>query len=198
MAPLMSTVVRLRRHGWGHLVAEDGVALVEFAFVLPLLLLLVLGLIDFGKAFNYKNDETHLANQAARYATVNSCPQCTGAQTLNTWIPTQAASNELQTGLALANKLTIAFADSAGKFPGETGYSAPAAGAQNHCIGKAIKVSLTYDYSFMPYLKLGTFTIRGSATMRVEKNWGDSTGNYRSGVDRYTVTAASASPDQCP
>src|SRR6266536_3564927 len=103
MAPLMSPVARLRRYGRGHLVREDGVALIEFALVLPLLLLLVLGVIDFGKAFNYKNDETHLANQAARYAAVNSCSACAGATppTINTWTPTQAAASELQTGLTV-------------------------------------------------------------------------------------------------
>ena len=53
---------------------ERGVALIEFALVLPLLLVLLLGMIDAGKAFNYWNDETHLANEAARYAVVNSSP----------------------------------------------------------------------------------------------------------------------------
>ena len=77
----MSTATRLLRHG-RELVRQEGVALIEFALVLPLLLLLVLGVIDFGKAFNYKNDETHLANQAARYAAVNSCTGC-GGQTDN-------------------------------------------------------------------------------------------------------------------
>ena len=37
---------------------ESGQALVEFALVLPLLLLLVLGMVDFGKAYNYWNDVT--------------------------------------------------------------------------------------------------------------------------------------------
>src|SRR6266568_9622524 len=53
---------------------ERGVALVEFALVLPLILVLLFGMIDFGKAFNYWNDETHLANEAARYAVVNKNP----------------------------------------------------------------------------------------------------------------------------
>ena len=59
---------------------ERGVALVEFALVLPLILLLMLGMIDFGKAFNYWNDETHLANEAARQAVVDNCPSCAPGQ----------------------------------------------------------------------------------------------------------------------
>jgi Flp pilus assembly protein TadG len=47
---------------------------VEFALVLPLLIVLVLGMLDFGRAINYWNDETHLANEAARYAAVNNSP----------------------------------------------------------------------------------------------------------------------------
>ena len=53
---------------------EDGAALVEFVLVLPLLLLLLIGMLDLGKAFNYWIDETHLANEGARYAAVNKNP----------------------------------------------------------------------------------------------------------------------------
>ena len=67
---------------------ESGVALVEFAFVLPLLLVLVLGIIDFGRAFNHWIDTTHLANVAARYATVNKNPGAS-SQTLQQYIQAQ-------------------------------------------------------------------------------------------------------------
>src|SRR5438270_9364969 len=77
---------------------ERGVALIEFALVLPLLLLIMFGMIDFGKAFNYWNDETHLANEAARQAVVNRCPSCTSGQKINDWIRTEADSSELQNG----------------------------------------------------------------------------------------------------
>src|SRR3954451_17856814 len=77
---------------------ERGVALVEFALVLPLILLLLFGMVDFGKAFNYWNDETHLANDAARQAVVNKCPSCTGGQKINDWIKTKADSGEMQNG----------------------------------------------------------------------------------------------------
>ena len=50
---------------------ERGVALAELAFVLPLVMILLLGMLDFGKAFNVQIDETHLANEGARLAVVN-------------------------------------------------------------------------------------------------------------------------------
>src|ERR1700751_2296201 len=77
---------------------QRGAALVEFVLVLPLVLLILFGMVDFGKAFNYWNDETHLANEAARQAVVNSCPQCTSGQKINDWIRTEADSAELQNG----------------------------------------------------------------------------------------------------
>ena len=50
---------------------ESGVALVEMALVLPVLLVLVFGMVDFARAMNYWVDGTHLANVTARYAAVN-------------------------------------------------------------------------------------------------------------------------------
>ena len=38
--------------------------------VLPLLMMLLLGMLDFGKAFNSWIDETHMANVGARLASV--------------------------------------------------------------------------------------------------------------------------------
>ena len=62
----------------GRLADRSGQALVEFALVVPLILAIVLGIVDFGRAYNYKNDVTSLANQAARLAEVNSCAVCNG------------------------------------------------------------------------------------------------------------------------
>src|SRR5215211_6519497 len=74
MSPFVSLRqrLRLRRHGRGYPSGEAGVALVEFALILPFLLLLVFGITDFGRAFFLRNDMTHLANETARYAVVNS------------------------------------------------------------------------------------------------------------------------------
>ena len=53
---------------------ESGVALIEFALVLPLLLLVLCGIFEFGRIYNYWIDETHLANEAARWAAVDRNP----------------------------------------------------------------------------------------------------------------------------
>src|SRR3954468_2009994 len=77
---------------------ESGTALIEFAFVLPLLLVLVLGIVDFGRAFNYWMDTTHLANVTARYAAVDSKPAAAGSLTLQRYMELQAVTKELRNG----------------------------------------------------------------------------------------------------
>ena len=45
---------------------EHGQAMVELAFVMPILLLLLFGIVDFGLALNQQNQDTNIANIAAR------------------------------------------------------------------------------------------------------------------------------------
>jgi Flp pilus assembly protein TadG len=188
----MSPTTQLRRRGQGRFSSEEGVALIEFALVLPFLLLIIFGMVDLGKAVSYWNDETHLANQAARYAAVNSCSACdTAGQTINQYVKSQAETNQLATSAIL----TIQF----------TGPNTN--GSKNHCIGQPVKVIVSYDYYLLSFVSdrinwIGPIHIRASSTMRLEKNWGDAAGNYRpddftsgSPTDRYQAT--NASPDSC-
>jgi Flp pilus assembly protein TadG len=58
------TANRLRR--------DDGQAVYEFAVIALVLLVIVFGGIEFGRAWNNKNDVVHLANAAARMAVVGT------------------------------------------------------------------------------------------------------------------------------
>jgi Flp pilus assembly pilin Flp len=49
---------------------QDGAAAVEFALLLPLLVLLLFGMIEFGLAFNTRIQATNAAREAARLAVV--------------------------------------------------------------------------------------------------------------------------------
>ena len=60
------------RGRWGS-ERERGQALVEFVVILPVFLLIAFGVIEFGKAFNYWINTTHLASEGARYASVRRC-----------------------------------------------------------------------------------------------------------------------------
>ncbi|MDH3756048.1 MAG: pilus assembly protein, partial [Acidimicrobiia bacterium] len=50
---------------------ERGAAAVEFAIVLPLLVLVIFGTVEFGAAWSQKTDVNHGAREAARLAAVN-------------------------------------------------------------------------------------------------------------------------------
>jgi len=60
-----------RRRVRRFLLREDGQSLVEFAFVVPILILLVLGIAYFAFAVNDWIDETQLASEGARFAEVD-------------------------------------------------------------------------------------------------------------------------------
>jgi hypothetical protein len=134
---------------------EAGVALVEFALVLPLLLVILFGMLDFGKAFNYWIDETHLANEGARWAVVNKNP---GGGTLQEYIQQQADTPELRNGgtSSVPGPLQICIS-----FPN---------GSAN--VGDPVHVTASSTYNWLPLIgnRIGITqtTITGSATMRLE------------------------------
>src|SRR2546421_11767950 len=147
---------------------ERGTALVEFALVLPLVLLLLLGMIDVGKAVNYWNDETHLANEAARAAAVNNSPdpnwaanKTTTSYKINTAIKNQADSNELQTGgtSSIPSPMTVCV-----YFPNTT-----------HKVGDPLKVVVKVQYNWLGYLvgrrggSLPSSQLTATSTMRIEQ-----------------------------
>ena len=160
-----------RTSGWrGRLAETRGAALVELAIVLPLVMVLLLGMLDFGQAFNTWIDETHLANMGARLAAVNyNAPTCTGSnQTtcLAQYVQQQADLNVLKTGRPGDS---YAPAQSASQvcisFPPVTGHSTP-------LVGDPVQITVAVDYQWLKYvsakLSIGSTTIRGKATMRME------------------------------
>ena len=61
--------------------------------MVPFVLLLILGVLDFGRAYNLQNDETHMANEAVRYAAVDACSACTtNSQTIDQYVQSQGVN----------------------------------------------------------------------------------------------------------
>lgn len=129
---------------------EAGAALVEFVLVLPLLLVLLLGMLDIGKAFNYWIDETHLAHEGARFAAVNKNPG-PGAS-LQESIKSQADSDELRDAL----EVCIAFP-----------------GANGAVVGEPVEVTVRSTYTFLGFiadrLSVTDKVISSTSTMRLER-----------------------------
>lgn len=143
---------------------ERGAALVEFALVVPLLLVLLLGMLDIGKAFNYWIDETQLASNGARFAVVNRNPGTTGS--LQQYIQSLADTNELRTGT------TPSVAD-----PAQVCITFPNGGTP--AIGDPVKVKVFITYNWLPFLtadlplvgrtfRASAITLSGTSTMRLE------------------------------
>ena len=89
--PMASCLGRLRRQG--------GQSIVEFAVVLPVFMLIIMGIVYFGRYENYANQATQLAETGARYAAVNINPgsSLSPTKTLQQYIALQA-SGELSAG----------------------------------------------------------------------------------------------------
>jgi Flp pilus assembly protein TadG len=123
---------------------EHGAALLEFALVLPILLTVVFSIAQFGFAFNSANDETHVANEVARYATVNENPS---SKTLQEWGKSQADSNALSGQTVCVS------------FPNGT-----------HNIGDPVLVTVSGTINWFPilHLKMTSTTVTGTAYMRLE------------------------------
>lgn len=130
--------------------AEDGVAMIEFAIVLPALMLIVFGIFCFGLFLNDSIDETHLASEAARFAAVNSNPATSG--TLQSYILSQASPDLANNGHVYVYL--------------PTGSSGAA--------GSAVRACVTAPFQFLPMLGIATTAVTQTATMRLEQtpsNW---------------------------
>jgi len=93
-----------------------GSQLLEFALVLPFLLVMVVGIIDFGQAYNLKQKLNDAAREGARFAVQLSCADCTQTAPATT----QTLEN------SIVSYLTTAGVDVCGL----TGTTAPTVGPQ--------------------------------------------------------------------
>ena len=161
--------VRLMR---GKIAGRHGQALVEFALILPLFLLLVVGIIQFGIGLNYWLDLTHTANQGARYATVNLAPVCTGS-------PTSPCTVNGVSNKTFAEFLKNELSSGPLKTGGTTSIPSPGATVCYYYTdldsnpgatpGDPITVKISTTYRWLPFLKLADVTLVGKATMRLEQ-----------------------------
>jgi hypothetical protein len=132
---------------------ERGQALVEFALVLPVFALLILGLLDFGTAYNDYDDMTQLAGEAARFASVDSCGS--GCSSIATQVMLEADNGALVNGSGATGPqgaLKICF-----WYPQGSGVA-----------GEQVQAIVQSSYRWLPYLGLASSSMTATATMRIE------------------------------
>ena len=122
--------------------ADDaGAAAVEFALLLPLLLLILFGIIDFARAFNIQETLTQAAREGVRpYALRLTTDPTATTQNAAVGVP----------GVSVAY----------GTDTGGAGAACPSSGTVN------AYVTATKPYTYVPFLNLGSTTITGKAYMR--------------------------------
>jgi Flp pilus assembly protein TadG len=146
---------------------ESGQATVEFALILFPLLIIVVGIIQFGIGLSYWLDMNRLANQGARWAVVNGWPNCPRTQGTACNAATVGPSNRLDVyiesealtqGLESAVNATVCYPDDgdASTTPGT--------------VGTPVRVRLDAPFTFRAIMKLGSINLRATATMRIEND----------------------------
>jgi len=118
-----------------------GQSLIELALILPVLMLILMGIVDFGRAFNAYIIITNAAREGARYGAMHPADE-SGIR--------DRVINE-----AAGSGISIEADDVEVEFP--NGTSEP---------GNPIRVTVTCDFSLItPFLLGGNTTIRSSAEM---------------------------------
>ncbi|MGC9221196.1 MAG: TadE/TadG family type IV pilus assembly protein [Solirubrobacteraceae bacterium] len=149
---------------------QDGQALVELAFVIPLLLLFLFGIIDFGLALNTANTDTNIANYAVREAAVigtSTSATCASGGTVSTENNLQSWA-QCEDGASGTSAPSVCVADVAGPSPSAT-----------YTIGDPVKVEVTSTFHWLSLLvgaggyfggivQSAASQISSSATMRLE------------------------------
>ena len=144
---------------------ERGQTLVEFALILPVFLVLVLGMLDFGSAYNIHNDMTQLAGEAARYAAVDSCGD--SCPSIEARVMQDADNNCLK-------------GDSCSGLTGPDGPLRICFYLPDHPIdnlpheGNQVRAVLEAKYNWLPFnllgiVHVGQVKLRTTATMRIEQ-----------------------------
>lgn len=133
---------------------EKGAVAVEFALVLPVFVLLVLGIFEFGRAFNIQVSLSEAARESARYAAVHAAD------------PDFSTKAAQAAGVAAAPSVPLKEADVGISYRNSDGSTASSCGSY-------VSVASTVTYSTVLMTGLGkmigledAFTVTGQGVMR--------------------------------
>jgi hypothetical protein len=151
-----------------------GQALVEFAFIVPIITLLAFGFIDIGRAVFTFNTLTNAAREASRVAAVNQLDPVSGPWQCNSNRPVEDVNNPGWTfrGCALAAGKTIAVAhgDITVSYAPPPGVTLTCSGTLN--IGCIVTVTVTAHYvpiTPVAGVLIGPITMTSTSSMPIER-----------------------------
>ena len=148
-----------------------GAALVEAAFVLPVVILFIMGLFEYGRYYLMVHVCYNAVSAGAAYACKHTSPIVISGTTYNNGsadvinvVNANLGSQQLAsptTTVYLSDALGNAIADSAGNNPGLFTYAS---------VGQYICVKLTGTYTFVPAAMLGLPTTKTETFMTVRRS----------------------------
>jgi Flp pilus assembly protein TadG len=162
--------------------------MVEMALVLPILLFLILGIVDFGRVMNYWNNVNQIASDAARFAAVNRNPGVDMTPPIadfRQYVRSQAETTELREGTVAggnpANCPDPMNTDECSQsIAQELKVCVDSPNGQPLTVGHPIRVRVESSYNMIGFIGLETgflsLAVNGEAVMRLEQNYTGATG----------------------
>jgi hypothetical protein len=130
---------------------EEGQVVVEFALILVPLLLLVVGIVQFGMAISFWQDQQRLAAAGARVAVVNCAAASWCTPTLEDYLESRPLSNGNNP------EATVCFEQKTGQ------------GGNRAEAGDQVTVYLEAPFTLVPLFNVGTIDLSARTTMRMEQ-----------------------------
>jgi hypothetical protein len=152
--PITSSANRRRSVPWR---SESGQAMVEFALVIPIVLLILFGIAYFGIALNDWIDETQITSEGARLAEVNeNCIVKGSPHSCEIGVREEGAFLKYLTEQGDNSQVRNAVAT----------MCSPTSKLEDY-----VQVKLTYKYKWLPLLNLGVTEtpVTSTAQMKIEK-----------------------------
>jgi len=151
----------MRRH------SERGSTLPEMAIAAVAVLMLIFGIIDFGRAMYTYGFVSYLARQGARWAVVRGSTSC--ANSNNQLVDCNATQAQVQSYVqSLSEGATIASDFTVTVNPGTP--TCPPDSPATNAPGCTVAVQVTYPFNFgMGFMPKGTYNISSTSTMVISQ-----------------------------
>lgn len=157
-----------RRTGWLRLSQPDASQLLEFALALPFLVVLVVGIADFGEAYNLKQKLNNAAREGARVAASSPTADINCGSCSSTPLSIKALRNTVANYLSNAGISYCTIGTSATYAAADQTWTYALSGSGSGCSGSGLGLTIKRGYSYTS----GTATVvASSVTLSFPYTW---------------------------